>query len=205
MFVALVEQQLQQELPECDGALHDDGEGTGTPKTQVICSKKIRSGETVNLEWPIFLCRGCFCISLYICRVTINSLLYKECSKEERISSIVESVPEHSTVGRVKSCHIWISGSYDADRKCSPCWCITSLQLTAASVIIANNSMFFYSMNSQLNLRSDMTWAQVLSSSSPPLSLLPHSGPVFSFMFFYWMSWFFIVVFNNTDYMFMFV
>lgn len=40
MFVALVEQQLQQELPECDGALHDDGEGTGTPKTQVICSKK---------------------------------------------------------------------------------------------------------------------------------------------------------------------
>lgn len=98
MFVALVEQQLQQELPECDGALHDDGEGTGTPKTQVICSKKIRSGETVNLEWPIFLCRGCFCISLYICRVTINSLLYKECSKEERISSIVESVPEHSHV-----------------------------------------------------------------------------------------------------------
>lgn len=40
MFVALVEQQLQQELPECDGALHDDGEGAGTPKTQVICSQE---------------------------------------------------------------------------------------------------------------------------------------------------------------------
>ena len=38
MLVALVEQQLQQELPECDGTLH----GGTTPATRAICRGESR-------------------------------------------------------------------------------------------------------------------------------------------------------------------
>ena len=46
VLVALVEQKLQQELPECDGALHD---GT-TPETRAICRGQRRLHEITSTK-----------------------------------------------------------------------------------------------------------------------------------------------------------